>query len=143
MTPPGCSWAQLAVARSFTVHIFWEPGETSRLICTASWFTAHFTLSSRLLARLVLHCTKHSSVIFRGPLAWFLSQLLFCGGTEQKSRLADLPEVACTSLLKENRQMGEQKSSSVLNKVMVTQHFKMSHFQSFSPALILSVLYGQ
>jgi len=120
----------------------------SRMICTAGCFTAGFTLGSGLSARLVLLCTKHSSVIvtlyfFCSLLSWLLSQLLLsCKGAEWKLRLADLLEVACTSLLKENRQMGEQKSSSVLNEVTVTQHFKTSYFQSFSLALILSVFYG-
>lgn len=55
-----------------------------------------------------------------------------CEGAEWKLTLAVLPEVAFTFLLKKNRQMGEQKSSSLPNKVMVIQYFKICNFQSFS-----------
>lgn len=93
------------------------------------------SLSSGLSARLVLHCTKHTSIILA---LYFLLVCLpgsyrtfSCEGAEWKLRLAVLPEIAYICLLKKNRQMGEQKSSSAQKKVMVIQYFKMSHFQSF------------
>lgn len=115
------------------------------MVCTASCSTADFTLSSGLSARLVLRCTKHTSIIL--ALSFLLvyfpgSYHSSCKGAEWKLIFADLPEVACTSLLNKNRQMGEQKSSSVSNNVMVIQYFKISKaslYASYSLSLLWTI----
>lgn len=106
---------------SSQVHILYLLGtqETSQLICTTSCSIADFTLGSGLSARLIFHCRKHSSITVASY--FFIVYLsgsyhsFSCEGAENKLGLADLPEVAYTTLLKENRQMEERNDSTFQN----------------------------